>query len=50
MTRNKSRCHIIKEELMAFVWNPKRPFTQWALLDEFSEEQKPSIVGGAGIY
>ena len=49
MTRNKSRCHDVKEELMTFVWNPERPFTQWALLDEFSEEHKPSIVGGAGI-
>ena len=50
MTRNKHRCHTIKEELMTFVWNPERPFTQWALLDEFSEELKSSIVGGAGIY
>ena len=51
MTRNKHRCHTIKEELMDYVWNPERPFTQWALLDEFSEELKPSvIVGGAGIY
>ena len=51
MTRNKHRCHTVKEELMAYVWNPERPFTQWALLDEFSEELKsPAIVGGAGIY
>ncbi len=46
--RNVSRCHFIKEDLMAYVWNPERDFTKWALMDEFSEELKP--IGGAGLY
>ncbi len=45
--RNVNRCHLIKEDLMAYVWNPDREFTKWALMDEFSEELKPT--GGAGI-
>ena len=49
--RNQNRCHIIKEELMKFVWNPERPFTKWALSDEFKfDEEKPLIpCGGAGF-
>ena len=35
--RATMRCHAVKEELMATVWNPERPFTQWALLQEMEE-------------
>ncbi len=38
MKRNKERCFKIKEDLIAYVWNPEREFTKWALMDEFSEE------------
>jgi ankyrin repeat protein len=51
MNQNKIRCHTIKEELMAYVWNPDRDFTKWAIMDEFSDDlHAPVAIGGAGIY
>ncbi len=48
------KCHKIKEELMAYVWNPFRAFTQWALLDEFKEELHTPVAlvatAGAGLH
>lgn len=32
---------------MAYVWNPEREITKWALIDEFSEELNPVV--GAGV-
>lgn len=32
--RNISRCKMIKEDLMAYVWNPERDYTKWSLLSD----------------
>ena len=47
-----SKMNQIKEELIAYVWNPERAFTQWALMDEFKDVfgEELSASGGAGIY
>jgi hypothetical protein len=42
--KNQKRCKLIKEELMAYVWNPEREYTKWALLDELA-----TPCGGAGF-